>query len=313
MAPDPRHILLAYCAVEGVNWHAIARVARTPDGLRALGQGQSLERSTQAEDTARAIAATRSRLSEYVERAKREIEQARDRAGARLVTVLDDDYPANLRLIFNPPPFLFVQGHLERDDLRAVAVVGTREASEDGLRRARKMAAALTAEDVTVVSGLARGIDTAAHKATMEAGGRTIAVVGTGVLTTYPAENRVLAQQIAKRGAVVSQFWPSQPPAKHTFPMRNVTMSGIGQGTVVIEATHTSGAKLQARYAVQHGKLVFLVESLVTEQSWARTMLEKHREVMRITDPAEVIARLRAPDDVYAVAEGRRQLSLSWE
>jgi DNA processing protein len=112
---------------------------------------------------------------------------------------------------------------------------------------------------------------------------------------------------------VVSQFWPSQPPAQYTFPRRNVTMSGIGQGTVVIEAGATSGAKLQARYAVQHGKLVFLVDSLVTDQRWAQTMLDKHQEAIRITEPADVIQRLRSPDDVQVVAEGRRQLSLLFE
>ena len=128
--------------------------------------------------------------------------------GAHLVTVLDDKYPANLRLIHNLPPFLFVRGTLQRDDARSVAVVGTREASPDGLRRAAKMARGLAGDGVTVVSGLAKGIDSAAHEATLECDGRTIAVVGTGILRTYPAENAELAERILERGAVVSQFWP---------------------------------------------------------------------------------------------------------
>jgi len=307
-----RLTLLALCAVKGASWHAIARAARRPEDLDALANGHSVERSTEAEKTAHLILAARDSLAEYIERAKREVEAAQARAGARLVTALDDDYPANLRLIYNPPPFLFVRGELRPDDPRSVAVVGTREASEAGLRRARKMAAALVAEGVTVVSGLARGIDTAAHEATLEESGRTIAVIGTGILRTYPSENRDLADEIARRGAVVSQFWPSQPPAKYTFPRRNVTMSGISQGTVVIEASRTSGAKLQARYAVDHGKLVFLVDSLVTDQPWAQKMLDTHREVVRVKEPTEVIARLREPHDVQAVAEGRRQLTLSF-
>lgn len=311
MAEDPRLTLLALCAVEGASWHAIARAARNPDDLHALADGHPVEVSTEASETAQAIVEARFSIDERIERARREIVAARDRAGARLVTVLDDDYPANLRLVYNLPPFLFVQGDLRRDDLRSVAVVGTREASEVGLRRARKMATALTGDGVTVVSGLARGIDTAAHEATLAAGGRTIAVIGTGILRTYPSENRRLSDEVSRRGAVVSQFWPSQPPAKHTFPRRNVTMSGISQGTVVIEAGSTSGAKLQARYAVQHGKLAFLVDSLVTDQAWAQRMLAKNREAVRITGPEDVLNRLRAPEDVHTVAEARRQLTLS--
>jgi DNA processing protein len=227
------------------------------------------------------------------------------------VTVLDDEYPANLRLIFNPPPFLFVRGELVRDDVRFVAVVGTRDASEPGLRRARQMSRALVGEGVTVVSGLAKGIDTAAHTEALERNGRTVAVIGTGILRTYPSENKALAEEIARRGAIVSQFWPSQPPARYTFPRRNVVTSGIGQGTVVIEASVASGAKLQARYAVQHGKLVFLVDSLVTGQPWARTMLTESRRAIRVREPREVIERLRGPDDVEEILRDREQFELS--
>src|SRR5215217_1559310 len=129
-----RLTLLALCAVKGASWHAIARAARRPEDLDALANGHSVERSTEAEKTAHLILAARDSLAEYIERAKREVEAAQARAGARLVTALDDDYPANLRLIYNPPPFLFVRGELRPDDPRSVAVVGTREASEAGLR-----------------------------------------------------------------------------------------------------------------------------------------------------------------------------------
>jgi DNA processing protein len=174
----------------------------------------------------------------------------------RLVTVLDDSYPPTLRLIYNLPPFLFIRGAITDADLRSVAVVGTRKASVDGINRAGRMARLLVGEDVTVVSGLACGIDTAAHTAALEARGRIIAVIGTGINCYYPAENRALADQITKRGAVVSQFWPDSPPTAYTFPRRNVTMSGIAQGTVVIEASNTSGAKMQARIALEHDKKV---------------------------------------------------------
>ena len=136
---------------------------------------------------------------------------------------------------------------MQRDDARSVAVVGTRDASAEGINKARKISERLVESGVVVVSGLARGIDTAAHTATLAAGGRTIAVIGTGITRTFPAENKELAGEISESGLIASQFWPSASPAKWTFPRRNVVMSGIAQGTVVVEASSTSGAKMQAR------------------------------------------------------------------
>jgi DNA processing protein len=308
---DDRLTLLALCAVDGANWNVIARAAAQRGGLEALVAGEPLEHSKQATSTASLVVMAREQLEQHRERARREIDDAYSKVDARLVTVLDDEYPANLRLIVNLPPFLFVRGELQRDDARSVAVVGTRDASEAGLQRARQMSRALVAEGVTVLSGLAHGIDTAAHSEALERGGRTVAVIGTGILRTYPPENKALAEEIARQGALVSQFWPSASPARYTFPRRNVVMSGMGQGTVVIEASVTSGAKLQARYAAQHGKLVFLVDSLVTDQAWARKMLDTNRRALRISEPREVLERLRAPEDVEAVARGRQQLQLS--
>lgn len=235
---------------------------------------------------------------------------AEEEVGARLVTVLDEEYPANLRLVFNLPPFLFVRGALQRDDARSVAVVGTRNPSEAGVRRARQMARLLVAEGVTVLSGLARGIDTASHEETLDSGGRTIAVLGTGILRTYPSENEALAERIAMSGALVSQFWPTQPPARYTFPRRNVVTSGMSQGSVVVEASSTSGAKMQARLALQHGKHAFLVDSLVTDQKWAQDYLDKYPRAVHVRTVREVIERLRSPDAVESVAACRRQLAL---
>jgi DNA processing protein len=193
-----------------------------------------------------------------------------------LVTVLDEIYPTNLRLVYNRPPFLFVRGELEAQDERAVAIVGTRQASPAGSEQAQRLARELAGNGVTVLSGLALGIDTAAHTAALEVGGRTVAVVGTGIQRTYPAANRALADRIvAGGGAIVSQFWPDAPPAKWSFPMRNVTMSGMGVGTVVVEASSTSGAKMQARLALEHGKRLFLVESLVMHEEWAQRYAER--------------------------------------
>jgi DNA processing protein len=310
MVPDDRLHLLAVCALPGVSWYAVARAAQEPDGLDRLLRGEATETSSEGAGTAKAIREGLGELPAHVDRAREEVAAAEEKVGAKLVTVLDDGYPANLRLIFNLPPFLFVRGELRRDDVRSVAVVGTRDVSTTGTDRARKMAAALVGEGVTVLSGLAAGVDTAAHEAVLEAGGRTIAVMGTGILRTYPAKNKELAEHIARSGALVSQFWPTQPPAKHTFPRRNVVMSGMGQGTVVIEASRTSGAKMQARLALQHGKIAFLVESLVTDQEWARDYLRKYPRAVQISEVQEVIDRLRSTEAVEGVTEGRRQLAL---
>jgi DNA processing protein len=197
-----------------------------------------------------------------------------EQEGVRLLTILDEDYPRNLREVYNRPPFLFVRGELASEDEQAVAVVGTRRASPEGIREARSLASQLAERGVTVLSGLALGIDAAAHSATLEAGGRTVAVMGTGIKRIYPTQNKELAEQIARAGALVSQFWPDAPPTKYSFPMRNVVMSGMAIGTVVVEASNTSGARMQARLALEHGKRLFLVESLVLREAWARRYAE---------------------------------------
>lgn len=300
--------LLALCRIKGANWYLLAREAQRADGLDRLSAGEVTETSKEALDTAAAIRAAVSDLPRLETEAELEYEKA-GKVGAWLVTVLDETYPINLRLIFNLPPFLFVRGTLQEDDLRSVAVVGTRQASSVGVKRAGRMARLLTERGVTVISGLARGIDTAAHTATLNAGGRTIAVVGTGIRRTYPAENAHLADRIKENGAVVSQFWPDGHPATYTFPRRNVTMSGIAQGTVVIEASNTSGAKMQARLAVEHGKKVFLLKSLTEEQSWARNYVET-RGAYRVDDVDDVVRLLVEPSQVHAADSRRAQLAL---
>jgi DNA processing protein len=211
--------------------------------------------------------------------------------------VLDENYPSNLRRVYNRPPFLFVRGTLNPGDERSVAVVGTRKASPEGREQARQLATELARRGVTVVSGLAAGIDTEAHTATLAAGGRTLAVMGTGIDRVYPAENRALAERIPAQGAVVSQFWPGSPPRKENFPLRNVVSSGIAMGTVVVEANGVSGARMQARLALEHGKRLFLVEPLVLQEKWAQdyakrpgaTVVKSVDDVLRVLD-AEVVA-----------------------
>jgi DNA processing protein len=287
--------LLAMCRVPGISWHFVAREAQRPDGLNLLRSRRALEQSAEATKTLAALAAAAGGLAER-QQVVEEMLASTESDGIRFTTVLDDDYPTNLRTIYNLPPFLFYRGTLQPDDARSVAVVGTRTPSPDGMSRADRMARLLVEGGVTVLSGLARGIDTVAHRACLDAGGRTIAVLGSGIRRVYPPENAELADRIAGSGAVVSQFWPDSAPATYNFPRRNVVTSGMSQGTVVIEATATSGAKMQARLAIEHGKQVFLLHSLVTEREWARRYLQRPR-VHEVFDVADILRLLRSPDE----------------
>jgi DNA processing protein len=184
-------------------------------------------------------------------------------------TLLDDDYPFQLLTIHQRPPFVMWKGAQNPGDAQGVAIVGTRDASPAGVSRARGLAAELADRGVTVISGLAAGIDTAAHLGALDAGGRTVAVIGTGLRRNYPAANAELQGRIAEAGMVLSQFLPDSPPTKQSFPMRNAVMSGFAAATVVVEAAWKSGARMQARLALQHGRSVFLMRSLL-EHDWAR-------------------------------------------
>ena len=224
-----------------------------------------------------------------------------EREGIQLVTVLDDSYPVNLRMVHDRPSFLFVRGALDDDDRRSVAVVGTRKATERGLAVVRSLAQELVERGYVVVSGLATGIDTQAHIATLDAGGRTLAVIGTGLREEFPKANRALQDRIGREAAVISQFWPGQGARKWTFPQRNAVMSGFARATVVVEASHTSGARMQARLALEHGRPVFLMRSLL-EHQWARKYGE-YGGVYVVDDGHEVVEHL---DRLYS-----SQLALS--
>jgi DNA processing protein len=213
-------------------------------------------------------------------------------AGMELVTVLEPGYPPNLRAVHDRPPMVFVAGRLTREDARAVAVVGARRATDVGAAQAAAIAEHLVACGYTVASGLAAGIDTAAHTAALASKGRTVAVIGTGLARCYPLENQDLQRRIASECAVVSQFWPDAPPSRRSFPMRNAVMSGLSLASVVVEASHTSGARMQARLALAQGRPVFLLASLVERQDWAREYA---------TRPGTHV--VRSPEEITAVIE----------
>jgi DNA processing protein len=187
-----------------------------------------------------------------------EIERARD-AGIAIVPFTNPNYPARLRTIADPPPFLYVKGNILTDDDKAVAIVGSRSASEYGRRVARDLARGLVSLGFTVVSGMARGIDGSAHESALQAGGRTIAVLGSGVERAYPAEHETLYRRIGENGAVLSELPIGTRPLAFNFPARNRLISGLSPGVVVVEATEKSGSLITATLAVEQGREVFAV------------------------------------------------------
>ncbi|MBC8264226.1 MAG: DNA-protecting protein DprA [Anaerolineales bacterium] len=182
-----------------------------------------------------------------------------ERQGAKVLTWDDPAYPPRLLNIYNPPPVIYVKGDILEEDQWAVAVVGTRVATVYGKEVARQIAGGLARNGLTIVSGLARGIDSEAHRAALDAGGRTIAVLGSGVDVIYPAESRKLAQAVINRGALVSEYAMGVQPEASNFPPRNRIISGLSLGVVVVEAGERSGALITADFALEHGREVFAV------------------------------------------------------
>lgn len=186
------------------------------------------------------------------------------KAGVEIVTLADPAYPALLKTIVRPPPVLYVKGKLLPEDDFAVAMVGTRSATLYGLSTAKRLAAELARAGVTVVSGLAEGIDGAAHTGALEGQGRTIAVLGHGLSYLYPTSHRKLAQQITNFGALVSQFPMEATPSRYSFPVRNRVIAGLSLGVVVVEAPLGSGALITAGEAVEMDREVFAVPGPIT-------------------------------------------------
>lgn len=204
------------------------------------------------------------------------------------------DYPVQLAEIPAAPDALHVCGSLLVEDALAVAIVGSRRATAYGLEVAERLAAELVARGVTVVSGLARGIDTAAHVGALDAGGRTIAVLGSGVDVIYPPENRALARRIAQQGAIVSQFAAGTPPLPYHFPERNRVIAGLALGVVVVEATERSGSLITARCAAELGREVMAVPGRVSSPESRGTHRLIQDGAALVLDADDVIAALPA-------------------
>ncbi len=182
----------------------------------------------------------------------------------RVLARSDAEYPASLRALPDAPETLYVRGGLADEDALAVAMVGSRRATPYGLEVAETLAADLAARGVTIVSGLARGIDSAAHRGALRVGGRTVAVLGSGVDVVYPPENRRLASEIVERGALISQFAPGAAPLPQNFPTRNRVIAGMSLAVVVVEAAERSGSLITARLGAELGREVLAVPGRVT-------------------------------------------------
>jgi DNA processing protein len=205
--------------------------------------------------------------SEILDKAGAEIERL-EQLGARVVTLEDKEYPPLLREIHDPPIALYVRGDLKGAvDQPCLAVVGSRRCSTYGLNTAQSLSRDLAANGLTIISGMARGIDAAAHRGALEAGGLTIAIIGTGLETTYPKEHKKLEDEIVASGAVISEFPLGTPPLPQNFPYRNRILSGLCFGVLIVEAAEHSGSLITARLAYEQGREVFAVPGNITSQT----------------------------------------------
>jgi len=213
-------------------------------------------------------------------------------AGAEAVTIVDPRYPQPLREIFDPPALLFVRGRVELLQSLSLGVVGTRRPTPYGLAVAERLSADLAHAGLTIVSGMARGIDTAAHKGALAAGGDTVAVLGCGVDVVYPAENRKLMTELAAKGLIVAEFPMGATAFPQNFPIRNRIISGISVGVLVVEGAQYSGSAITAKLAIDQGREVFAVPGNITSKlSWGPNLLIKQGAKI-VQDWNDVVAEL---------------------
>lgn len=238
-------------------------------------------------------------------------QQRAAKAGAELVPFGDPRYPSLLKEVYDPPPLLFARGRVELLQTPMVGVVGSRRATPYGMAASERLSADLALRGVTVVSGMARGIDTAAHQGALSGGGNTIAVFGCGLDLVYPAENRKLAERIAERGLLLTEFPMATPAYPQNFPVRNRVVSGMSYGVLVVEGAEYSGSSITARLALDQGREVWGVPGNITSKmSWGPNLLIKQGAhlVQNVDDvieslPFETRRQLGASDRVQAPAE----------
>lgn len=233
---------------------------------------------------------------------KEEIENEIDLAGKsgfKIITIEDSGYPSNLKNIFDPPLVLYVKGELRPEDSLAIGVVGSRRASFYGLSQAEKFSFELAASGFTVISGMARGVDTYSHKGALKSGGRTIAVIGSGFNHLYPAENKDLAEEISKNGAVISEFSLNTKPLPQNFPRRNRLISGMSLGVLVVEAAKNSGALITADFALEQNREVFAIPGKIDSYTSSGTNDLIKEGAKLTTDIFDILGEFNLSPAVY--------------
>ena len=232
-------------------------------------------------------------------------------AGAAIVSITDRRYPLRLQEIYDPPTVLFARGRTELLATLMLGVVGTRRPTSYGTTATQRLAKDLALAGLTIVSGMARGIDTAAHRSVLEVGGDTIAVFGCGVDEIYPSENRKLAEQIAERGLVVSEFPMATPAYPQNFPVRNRIISGMSAGVLVVEGGEYSGSAITAKLAAEQNREIFAVPGNITSKmSWGPNLLIKQGAKL-VQEWNDVAVELKPEDRRRLVAQCRNKLNLS--
>jgi DNA processing protein len=290
---------LAFSHVPGVGF---VRISRLLDGFGDLEHAwradrSALRRAGMGPKTIDSIMRVRS----YLDLGK--VQDTLDRLGIRLITFLSPQYPESLAQIQGPPACLFIRGDLKHADINSVAVVGTRRASPYGAAMTAQITEELAVAGLTIISGLARGIDGIAHKAALDVCGRTIAILGSGIDEIYPSEHRQLASEISENGALISEYPPGTAPEGHHFPARNRIIAGLAKAVIVIEAAERSGALITAGFAAEQGKEVFALPADITRktgegtnrliQDGAHPLLESSEviEILNLRTPIQESAR----------------------
>lgn len=210
---------------------------------------------------------------------------------AALITILDDDYPSLLKEIYDAPVYLFVRGNLTPQDSRALAIIGTRYPTDYGKNVAKKFATAFARNGITVISGLAFGIDSTAHAAALDAGGRTIAVLGNGIDTIYTDPKGKLYPRILENGAIISEEWLGTAPIAENFPKRNRIISGLSLGIVIVESDHKGGSMITAKYALEQNRDIYAVPgSIFSPKSNGTNTLIRDSQAKLVLSPDDIIA-----------------------
>jgi len=295
--PLDLHDLLLLASVPGVGPHRLrALLDRIPDPRAILLSGARELLSVPGIDRRTALSIAQYMRSPLCGQASRRVEHQLvrlSRIHGCIVTLWDDAYPTNLRGIYDPPPILFVRGTLSPNDAHSIAIVGTRTPSAYGIETTSRFASGLSGLGLPVVSGLARGIDTIAHRSTLAGGGRTLAVIGSGIDIIYPPENAPLAERVIGNGAVLSELEMGAKPDAGNFPRRNRIISGIAMATLIVETGIDGGAMITATTAFDQDREIFAIPTSISEKRRSGTnLLIKQGKALLVECVDDIVAEL---------------------